>query len=148
MSPRTGSPATGLASRGRRHMQGLFGHVQKAMLVAAVLVALVACKEPTGPEREISGAKIFAQNCARCHGLDGKGLPEVAGVRDLTDPGFMSTISDERMRRSIRGGRPPGMPAFSHFSEPTLKVLVAYVRQLSAPELAQPSRPAPASPAP
>ncbi|MFY0540222.1 hypothetical protein [Nannocystis pusilla] len=62
-------------------------------------------------------------------------MPEVAGVRDLTDPGFMSTISDERMRRSIRGGRPPTMPSFPHFSEPTLKVLVAYVRSLSQPEL-------------
>ncbi|MCY0987403.1 c-type cytochrome [Nannocystis sp. ILAH1] len=120
---------------------GLFGHVRTAMLLAGLLAS--GCKEPTGPEREISGAKIFAQNCARCHGLDGKGLPEVAGVRDLTDPGFMSTISDERMRRSIRGGRPPTMPSFPHFSEPTLKVLVAYVRALSQPELQLPPPPPP-----
>jgi cytochrome c oxidase cbb3-type subunit 3 len=106
-----------------------------------VLTLAPACSEVTGPEREISGAKIFAQNCARCHGLDGKGLPEVAGVRDLTDPGFMSTISDERMRRSIRMGRPPTMPSFGHFSEPTLKVLTAFVRRLSEPE------PAPGAPA-
>ncbi|MCY1057918.1 c-type cytochrome [Nannocystis sp. SCPEA4] len=119
---------------------GLFGHVRSAMLLAALLAG---CKEPTGPEREISGAKIFTQNCARCHGHDGKGLPEVAGVRDLTDPGFMSTLSDERLRRSIRGGRPPTMPSFPHFSEPTLKVLVAYVRTLSQPELQLPPPPTP-----
>jgi len=119
---------------------GLFGHVRSAMLLAALLVG---CAEPTGPERDISGAKIFAQNCARCHGLDGTGLPEVAGVRDLTDPGFMSTLSDERLRRSIRGGRPPTMPSFPHFSEPTLKVLVAYVRALSQPELQLPPPPPP-----
>lgn len=112
------------------------------MLIAACGL-LGACSEPTGPEREISGAKIFAQNCARCHGLDGKGLPEVAGVRDLTDEGFMSTLSDERLRRSIRGGRPPTMPAFNHFSEPTLKVLIAYIRQMSQPELALPPPPTP-----
>lgn len=107
------------------------------MLAAGLLVA---CKEPTGPEREISGAKIFAQNCARCHGMDGKGLPEVTGVRDLTDPGYMSTLSDERIRRAIRAGRPPTMPSFSHFSEPTLKVLVAYVRRLSEPQPEPPAQ--------
>lgn len=111
-----------------------------------MLALLAGCKEPTGPEREISGAKIFAQNCARCHGLDGKGLPEVAGVRDLTDPGFMSTLGDERIRRTIRAGRPPNMPGFPHFSEPTLKVLVAYVRRLSEPEPAQPPPPPPPVP--
>ncbi len=105
-----------------------------AALVAAL--ALVACSEPTGPEREISGAKIFTQNCARCHGPDGKGLPEVVGVRDLTDRGLMSMMSDDRLRMTIRMGRPPNMPGFSHFAEPTLKVLIAYVRQLSQPELA------------
>lgn len=104
------------------------------MLLA--LLALVGCKEPTGPEREISGAKLFVQHCARCHGPDGKGLPEVAGVRDLTDRGMMSLLSEDRLRMTIRMGKPPNMPGFSHFSEPTLKVLMAYVRQLSEPELA------------
>lgn len=116
------------------------GPVRKVKPFAAaaclVLAALAGCKEPTGPEREISGAKIFSQHCARCHGPDGKGLPEVAGVRDLTDRGTMGLISDDRLRMTIRMGRPPNMPAFSHFSEPTLKVLVAFVRQLSQPELA------------
>jgi mono/diheme cytochrome c family protein len=126
----------------RRGAGGLFGHVRKAMFFAAALLA-VGCKEPTGPEREISGAKIFAQNCARCHGRDGKGLPEVSGVRDLTDPGYMSSLSDERLRRVIRMGKPPNMPAFSHFSEPTLKVLIAYVRSLSEPGLLPPPPPAP-----
>lgn len=112
------------------------------MLVAGALVA-VGCAEPTGPEREISGAKIFTQNCARCHGHDGKGLPEVSGVRDLTDPGYMSTLSDERLRRTIRMGKPPNMPSFSYFSEPTLKVLIAYVRTLSQPELQLPPPPPP-----
>lgn len=99
-------------------------------------LALLGCQEPSGPEREISGAKLFVQHCARCHGPDGKGLPEVPGVRDLTDRGLMGMISDDRMRATIRMGKPPNMPGFGHFSEPTLKVLMAYVRQLSEPELA------------
>lgn len=111
--------------------------------LGVLALALVACKEPTGPEREISGAKIFGQHCARCHGPDGKGLPEVAGVRDLTDAGLMSMISDDRIRAAIRMGRPPTMPSFGFFSEPTLKVLSAYVRQLSQPDLVPPPASAP-----
>lgn len=119
---------------GRSDRTSPFDHVRRGMLCAAL--ALVGCNEPTGPEREIAGAKLFAQHCARCHGPDGKGLPEVAGVRDLTDRGVMSLLSEERLRATIRMGKPPNMPGFSHFSEPTLKVLVAFVRQLSEPELA------------
>ena len=48
---------------------------------------------------------------------------------------------------TIRMGKPPTMPAFTHFAEPSLKVLVAFVRQLSQP--AAPAVPdAPAAPAP
>lgn len=122
----------------------LTGAVRKVKPFAAAALAVFAgCSEPTGPERDISGAKVFSQHCARCHGPDGRGLAEVPGVRDLTDPGPMSMISDERLRMTIRMGRPPNMPAFSHFTEPTLKVLVAYVRYLSQPELAPTVVPAP-----
>jgi len=102
---------------------------------------LVGCSEPTGPEKPIDGARLYAQHCARCHGLDGKGLKEVPGVRDLTDANLMGMLTDEHMRRAIRMGKPPTMPAFTHFAEPSLKVLVAFVRQLSQPT---PAAPAPA----
>lgn len=116
-----------------------FGHVRTLHWLAfAALAAGSACQEPTGPEREISGAKLFARHCARCHGPEGRGLPEVVGIRDLTDPNMMSTISDERIRGAILMGRPPTMPSFGFFSEPTVKVLAAYVRQLSQPDLVPP----------
>ena len=94
---------------------------------------LVGCSEPTGPEKPIDGARLYAQHCARCHGLDGKGLKEVPGVRDLTDASLMGMLTDERVKATIRMGKPPTMPAFTHFAEPSLKVLVAFVRQLSQP---------------
>jgi mono/diheme cytochrome c family protein len=99
----------------------------------AFALLLPACSEPTGPEKPIDGARLYAQHCARCHGPDGKGLKEVAGVRDLTDANLMGMLTDDRVKQTIRVGKPPTMPAFTHFAEPSLKVLVAYVRQLSAP---------------
>lgn len=105
------------------------------------LAALLGCSEPTGPEKPIDGARLYIQNCARCHGPDGRGLKEVPGVRDLTDPKLMGLMTDERIRQTIRMGKPPTMPSFSHFAEPSLKVLGAYVRGLSSPP--QPAAPQP-----
>ncbi len=104
---------------------------------------LAACSEPTGPEKPIDGARLYAQHCARCHGPDGKGLKEVPGVRDLTDANLMGMLTDDRVKATIRMGKPPTMPAFAHFAEPSLKVLVAFVRQLSSPPAAALAGPAP-----
>lgn len=125
-----------MSSRRALRLPRLIGQVRKVSYLLGAALALAGCHEPTGPEREISGERLYQQHCARCHGPDGKGLKEVPGVRDLTDRGVMSTISDERIRTAIRMGRPPTMPAFTHFAEPSLKVLAAYVRQLSEPAAA------------
>ena len=118
--------------RPRSHGQSLWDRSAGTGLVALAWL-LLGCSEPTGPEKPIDGPRLFAQHCARCHGPDGKGLKEVPGVRDLTDFNLMSMLTDERIKSTIRMGKPPTMPAFSHFAEPSLKVLVAYVRQLSQP---------------
>ncbi len=109
-----------------------------ALALAAVSL-LLGCSEPTGPEKPIDGPRLYAQHCARCHGPDGKGLKEVPGVRDLTDANLMGMLTDDRIKQTIRMGKPPTMPAFSHFAEPSLKVLVAYVRQLSTPAAPAPA---------
>ncbi len=118
--------------RPRSQRQRLWDRSAGTGLVALTWL-LLGCSEPTGPEKPIDGPRLFAQHCARCHGPDGKGLKEVPGVRDLTDFNLMSMLTDERIKATIRMGKPPTMPAFSHFAEPSLKVLVAYVRQLSGP---------------
>lgn len=101
--------------------------------LALALLWVAGCSEPTGPEKPIDGSRLYVQHCARCHGPDGKGLKEVAGVRDLTDANLMGMLTDERLRNTIRMGKPPNMPGFPHFAEPSLKVLAAYVRSLSSP---------------
>jgi cytochrome c oxidase cbb3-type subunit 3 len=115
--------------------------------IVSLAALLTACSEPTGPEKPIDGARLYAQHCARCHGPDGKGLKEVPGVRDLTDANLMGMLTDERVKGTIRMGKPPTMPAFTHFAEPSLKVLVAYVRQLSSSPASAATQPA-SAPAP
>ena len=92
----------------------------------------MACQSPSGPERELSGKRIYDRNCARCHGLDGKPTSESPSARDLTNRSYVSSLSDEAIRRTIEGGKPPSMPAFGgQFMEPSMKLLVAYVRELA-----------------
>jgi mono/diheme cytochrome c family protein len=100
-------------------------------MVAGLLVSL-GCSEVTGPERTIDGEKLYNQYCARCHGIDGRGVPEQPQARDLSDIRVMQNLTDEQIKRTIQMGRPPAMPGFGdQFTEASIMVLVAYVRSLS-----------------
>ena len=76
---------------------------------------------------------LFAKNCATCHGKDGKAKTFKAKfnhARDLTDPKWQVSVTDERLFNSITNGR-GHMPAWGKkLSEPEINALVAYVRQL------------------
>lgn len=76
----------------------------------------------------IAAAKIFAQRCAVCHGDDGAG----SGIGpDLTDPDYIYGKSQAEVVKSIRDGRPNGMPAFGNqLPEPEISALAEYVREL------------------
>ena len=101
------------------------------ILAAAVLFA-AGCSDPTGPERPLDGAVLYRQHCARCHGPDGRGVPQVPGVRDLTDARVIGNLRNDQIKMAIRMGKPPRMPAFGdRFTDAALEVLVAYVRSLA-----------------
>jgi cytochrome c oxidase cbb3-type subunit 3 len=71
------------------------------------------------------GGKLFAQNCAACHGDHGTGGIGVP----LALPSFQATISDDYIRKTIRNGRPGRvMPSFSFLSADEVDAIVAYVR--------------------
>ena len=76
---------------------------------------------------------LYAQNCARCHGLDGRGQTDLGalyGASDLSDPKRLSRQSDKRLASVIMNGR-AGMPAFSKkLSKEEVASLVAFVRTL------------------
>ena len=97
------------------------------------LLGALACGDPTGPRTPIDGKKIYDQYCARCHGFDGAGVPEVPAAQgQLNNAVFMRSKSDQQLMGVIRGGKPPGMPGFAgEFTEAKLMVLTKYVRELS-----------------
>lgn len=103
-------------------------------LVAFVLGSSLglACENPSGPERALSGKRIYDRNCARCHGLEGRPTKEAPGARDLSNLSYMNSLSDDQIRGMIDKGKPPAMPSFGgRFVEPSMKVLIAYTRSLS-----------------
>jgi mono/diheme cytochrome c family protein len=57
-----------------------------------------------------AGLKVFAHECAMCHGERGQG-GDVAGA--INDPAFLALVSDQALRRYIITGRPDfGMPNY------------------------------------
>ena len=77
--------------------------------------------------QELSGKNLFKENCARCHGLDGKGKGP-----DLTTEKKQAKWkdSDEKIVKKISKGA-FGMPAFNKKLKPEeIKAIAAYVRTL------------------
>ena len=87
-------------------------------------------------------ADLFRQNCAGCHGADGKGTRS-AGTPDFTDASVQTGLSDQQIVETIKRGKPGRMPAFSgKLSDAEIAQVVSYVRSLSetAPGSSSPSQ--------
>jgi len=77
-----------------------------------------------------AGAKIFADNCAACHGDAGKGNQEV-GAPDLTDKIWLYGSDEAALIETITNGRAGVMPAWVGRLDPsTIKALTVYVHSL------------------
>ncbi len=106
------------------------------------------------------GAAVYADQCASCHGIGGRGDgPQAAGLspapKDFTDRQYMSLVTDGGLYRSIADGVAPGMKAFANqLSADDIWALVSYLRSLTLDQSAlvaqsQPSpTPVPATEAP
>ncbi len=70
-----------------------------------------------------AGKKVYTKDCLSCHAANGKGDvgPKLQGLK----------MSDARLTKIIKNGRPGQMPAFgSKLNAADLKALKAYVRSL------------------
>jgi cytochrome c oxidase cbb3-type subunit III len=88
---------------------------------AAVSMTLVSgCSSPPGQPRKGSEilapneiadfATLYSQNCAGCHGADGRGGAAIA----LADPVYLSIVDETAIRKVIANGvRGTSMPAFA-----------------------------------
>jgi cbb3-type cytochrome c oxidase subunit III len=99
--------------------------------------AAVSAPEKKGRAAVIErGRTIFMQNCARCHGADGRAhteLGELYGAKDLSDPAWWRTerVNDRRLTNSVTNGKKGGMPAYGKkLSKSDINAVVAFVRAL------------------
>lgn len=73
------------------------------------------------------GKKVFADNCAVCHGEGGKGNREL-GAPNLTDKIWLYGSDKVTIMQGIQNGRGGLMPAWTgRLSEPVIKALTVYV---------------------
>lgn len=80
------------------------------------------------------GKKMFADNCAVCHGEDGKGNREL-GAPNLTDKIWLYGSDKQTIVAGVQNGRGGVMPNWGgRLPEPTIKALTVYVHTLGGGE--------------
>jgi len=78
------------------------------------------------PVKAALGKPVF-QNCAACHGADGKGNPAL-GAPDLTDSVWLHGGSIAEIEKTVRGGRQGSMPAWrDRLGEDGAKAIAAWI---------------------
>ncbi len=108
-----------------------------ALAAALVLMATTACgsREPVEaavapPDMLTDFNRLYARNCAGCHGQDGKGGAAIA----LGDPVYLAIAGDATILRVTAGGVPgTSMPAFAQhaggaLTDAQINVIVAGIR--------------------
>jgi mono/diheme cytochrome c family protein len=110
----------------RRRLTGL-------VWLTAVALASAACSSSDGARVAVEPGALYDQMCARCHGRDGRGDPQMKvqmPVKDLTDPAFRVRTANEEIERLIMTGRNQ-MPSFGGvISAPKVQAIAGYVRRL------------------
>lgn len=82
----------------------------------------------------VLGKKVFADNCALCHGPEGRGNREV-GAPNLTDKLWFYGSDKKIIMEGLQNGRGGVMPAWGgRLSDPTIKALTVYVHGLGGGE--------------
>jgi cytochrome c oxidase cbb3-type subunit 3 len=114
---------------------GRDGLMQRADIEAAADHVQRLAGLPVAPGADLPrGAKLFADNCAACHGADGKGKREL-GAPNLTDAVWLYGSSRNVIIDGIVNGRGAVMPPWlGRLDEPTIKALAVYVYSLGGGE--------------
>ncbi len=90
------------------------------------------------------GRQLFADNCAACHGGDGKGKREF-GAPDLTDAIWLYGGERDALTATVTNSRSGVMPAWGGRLDPvTIKMLSLYVHSLGGGETLESGLPSPA----
>ncbi len=80
-----------------------------------------------------AGRNLFVNNCATCHGTDGRGA---RGYPNLADDEWQWGSAPEQIVASITNGRTGVMPPFGQsFDDETIDLLVDYVQSLAGRDI-------------
>ena len=92
----------------------------KLLLIVGTLLATAACgvrapddAPPVRPDKVVDFASLYAQNCAGCHGVSGRGGASL----ELADPVYLAVADDASIARMTSAGvSGTAMPAFAQSS--------------------------------
>src|ERR1700682_7283 len=121
----------------------------RVILAALVIVALLGCAgcnsspgvhradaEVVPPSEIVDFSLLYGQNCAGCHGVEGKGGAAMA----LTNPAYLAIADDSIIRRTASNGVPgTPMPAFAQsaggmLTDKQIDALVRGIRSWAKPD--------------
>jgi quinol-cytochrome oxidoreductase complex cytochrome b subunit/mono/diheme cytochrome c family protein len=155
-NPKRRPVAIGLLSLGTAGLIGLtvFAIATDVRMTEPELVAAKAPApaESAGPIQRADVARVYIENCAACHGVEGSGKLIRAGlptIPDLTSLAWQMSQTDLEITHRIQDGNEPLMPAFrDKLSQQQILALTVYVRafaiaptEVAAPKPAQPPPP-------
>jgi len=107
--------------------------------VSGTLVLMTGCSSPrlltaqeaNYPVEQIDAHDLFIENCATCHGQNGRGHTFhgwIVGAQNFTDLSWQVGTTDKQVIDAIQTG-PGVMPAFEKKLSPTeIQALAKYVR--------------------
>ncbi|UVC15119.1 cytochrome-c oxidase, cbb3-type subunit III [Mesorhizobium onobrychidis] len=85
-------------------------------------------------DQRLVGADVFAENCAACHGDDGKGNREL-GAPNLTDAIWLYGSNETAIAAQVRAPKHGVMPAWGgRLGEVKIKELAVYIHSLGGGE--------------
>jgi mono/diheme cytochrome c family protein len=91
----------------------------------------LAMQQAEWPKEKVEAPALFAENCATCHGVDGRAHTFhgwVTGAQNFTDVEWQADTQSDEILHAIRTG-PWVMPAFQgKLSETEIEALATYVR--------------------
>ncbi|HLJ49913.1 MAG TPA: cytochrome c [Bryobacteraceae bacterium] len=104
--------------------------MSKFLLACTVLFSLSVKAQDT--KNETKGAATFSQQCASCHGADGKAQTTTGkqlNAADLTSSSVQQ-MSDAQIAKVVKHGNGKMPPVGENLSDDEIKAVVAYVKQL------------------
>lgn len=99
------------------------------------VISLAALALSIPAARAADGKTIYTEQCAKCHGADGKGQTKMGqklGIKDYTDAKVQADLKDDKACKSIKEGMKDGdktlMKPNDKLSDDEIKAVVAYLR--------------------